>query len=246
MAKPSKFDSSLQHMDDELSKAKHQNNFQTWLFSQIYPYLKGNILELGSGLGSVSSLLIKKYKRGTIYLSDSDEDYVNDLKIKFNKFRNVKIAKINATKKNDFKVIPKKIDTIFAVNVLEHIKNDQLVINNVYDSLNDGGRFIVLVPAHPYLYNKIDKAVGHYRRYTKQRICKLAKKSGFNINKIFYFNAVSILGWFLSGKIFNQSSVNESNLSLLNKLIPTIAKIEKIFNKKIGISIIAILDKKSE
>ena len=57
-------------------------------------------------------------------------------------------------------------------NVLEHIKNDILEINNALEKLNFGGYLIILVPAHNKLYSKLAKAVGHYRRYDKNSMQK--------------------------------------------------------------------------
>ena len=50
-------------------------------------------------------------------------------------------------------------------NVLEHIKDDKLEIQNALNKLNPGGHLIILVPAHQKIYSKLDKAVGHYKRY---------------------------------------------------------------------------------
>ena len=38
-------------------------------------------------------------------------------------------------------------------------------VKNALEKLNYGGHLIILVPAHQKIYSKLDKAVGHYKRY---------------------------------------------------------------------------------
>ena len=50
-------------------------------------------------------------------------------------------------------------------DLLEHIEEDKLEIKAALEKLNNGGYLIILVPAHQKIYSKLDKAVGHYKRY---------------------------------------------------------------------------------
>src|SRR5690606_34687437 len=80
-------------------------------------------------------------------------------------------AKINRVK-NHF-------NTIYSVNVLEHIKNDEIALQNMNKLLNKGGRVIVLVPAKKSAFRKLDKYLGHYRRYEKEELKRIIENSGF-------------------------------------------------------------------
>lgn len=61
-------------------------------------------------------------------------------------------------------------DLVAAFDVLEHIENDTLAINEIYRVLKPGGRFISIVPAFSFLYSSHDKALNHFRRYDKKTI----------------------------------------------------------------------------
>lgn len=78
-------------------------------------------------------------------------------------------------------------------DVLEHVKNDAQAIYEAYRVLSPGGYLLITVPAHPLLFGKHDKALDHYRRYTKKEIDMLLKSVPFKIKKITYTNPMLLL-----------------------------------------------------
>lgn len=73
---------------------------------------------------------------------------------------------------NDFKnSIPANyFDVIVALEVFEHIEDDTAIMNELSHALRPGGRLILTVPAHQWLYGKEDAAAGHCRRYSKHHL----------------------------------------------------------------------------
>lgn len=114
----------------------------------------------------------------------------------------------------------------------------------MYEKLTPGGTFTILVPAHQFLYNCIDKSVGHYRRYNKKLMQAKVAQTKFKIKKLFYFNAISIPGWYLSGNIFKKDLLSENKMQLLDRLVPFLKFIEThLLRKTIGMSLVAVLEK---
>jgi len=229
--------------DLNLKILRKADNFSNWMFSQIKPFLKGTILELGSGIGTYSKLVIDNFPNNKIILSDIDKKYVNYLKGKFAQ-SNVSVFKLDITNENDFRNLNCTVDSIFVLNVLEHVEDDVQVLKNCYSILNPGGKLIILVPAHKFLFNCIDKTVGHYRRYTKKEMISKVSKTKFKIKRLFYFNFLSIFGWYWNGSILKKEILNESALGLFNKLVPILSFFEKhILRKKLGMSLVVVLEK---
>lgn len=219
-------------------------NFTNWMYSEIKPYLTGDILEVGSGLGTYSEKIVKDFKNSKIILSDIDYKYLKELKVKFKHKKNITITKLDLSNFHDFKKLNQKLDSVFALNVLEHIEDDISTLNNIYKILRKKGKSIILVPAHKFLFNCIDSSIGHYRRYSKKEIIEKISKTKFKIKKIFYFNFLSIFGWYINGNILKKKIVNENAIGVLNKIVPFLKFFEKyILMKKIGISLIIILEK---
>ena len=74
-----------------------------------------------------------------------------------------------------------------AVLVIEHIKEDNLVVIKALNLLRKNGNLIINVPAFSYLYSKFDKDVGHYRRYSKKDFQKILDSINFKkVNFIYY------------------------------------------------------------
>ncbi len=218
------------------------NSFTDWMYDEIKPYLKGNVFEVGSGQGTYSRKIINDFPKSRIVLSDIDENYVHRLNVLASK--NVDVLNIDISLREDFKKIKFPIDSFFALNVLEHIEDDVHAMNNVYDVLSPGGKFVVLVPAHKFLYNCIDKGIGHHRRYTRKDLLDKVSRTKFKVEKLFYFNFLSIFGWYLNGNILKREVINESAVGLLNKLVPLLRLFEKyILRQGLGISLVIVLEK---
>ena len=85
-----------------------------------------------------------------------------------------------------------KYDTVICINVLEHLKDDNLAIQKMKELLKPGGKLIIMVPALQKLYCSLDENVGHYRRYDKGDLQRLAKDNHLTIKKNIYFNQLGI------------------------------------------------------
>jgi len=68
--------------------------------------------------------------------------------------------------------ISEQFETITIIDVLEHIEDDARQLELMYDQLEPGGRLVVVVPAHQWLYGQRDRNVGHYRRYSRKTLLK--------------------------------------------------------------------------
>ena len=89
--------------------------------------------------------------------------------------------------------IQERFNTIIYFNVLEHVKDDISEINSALEKLNSGGYLIILVPAHQKIYSKLDKAVGHYKRYD----IDFFHNNKFKNSKIVRLRFLDFFGYFL-------------------------------------------------
>lgn len=230
---------------DILDVVAKADNLNTWMFKTIEPFCNGSILEIGSGIGNISQyFVLNKYD---IAVSDLRENYRTILKNRFqlseDKVLNLDIVDDNFD--SNSRNLLNKYDSIFSLNVVEHIKNDDLAINNMVKMLKPGGTLVILVPAYQALYNNFDVTLEHYRRYNKTTLSDLMSKYG-RIQKSFYFNAVGILGWWVSGKLFKNKMIPEGEMKLYNTLVPIIKIVDKITFNKIGLSVICVIKKRVE
>lgn len=227
---------------DILSVIEKADKFNYWMFETIKPHCKGKILEIGSGLGNISQFFLKE--NFNIILSDIRDNYCEVLRTKFEKVKqNVEVVNIDLVDPS-FDVKYSKylgtFDTVFALNVVEHIENDGLALINIYKLLKKEGVVIILVPAYQALYNGIDKSLEHYKRYNQKMTDRVVSQAGFKIVHRQYFNAMGILAWFISGKLQKNDTIPEGQMGLYNKLVPIFRIIDKIIFNKIGLSNISV------
>lgn len=212
--------------------------YNRWTQNQFSQYLSGEILEVGCGIGNFSSFL-SKY--GNLTSIDINRDYLRQAKKKLNQEVDVGFGDIE---KGQYFFKEKEFNTIVCMNVLEHIKDDLKALKNIYDLLTIGGCLILLVPAHQFLFNKIDQSIGHFRRYQKEKL-KLLLTEDLEIVKIKEINFLGSLGWFLAGKLFKEQKVSEGKIKLFNLISPPLLLLENIFEPPFGTSILVIARKKS-
>lgn len=84
------------------------------------------------------------------------------------------------------KLKPNSYDVIYAFNVLEHIEDDFAVFTQLSKALKKNGVIVIYVPAFKSIWSPMDNLVGHYRRYRKDRLHKMAKDNKLKIVKLRY------------------------------------------------------------
>jgi len=230
---------------ETLSSISKATKFNKWMFDEIRPYCRGKILEVGSGIGNISQFFLKDGQ--TITLSDLRTAYCGYLSSNFSEYPNLaSIAQIKLGT-SDFEkvnaVYKEQFDTIYALNVIEHIENDADAINNCKFMLRKGGTLIVLVPAYDFLFSPLDVSLGHFRRYNSKRLQKLLGQPGLEILKINYFNFMGISAWFIASKLMRKTSVEEGKMGLYNFFVPLFRIIDRILFKKAGLSVIGFAKK---
>lgn len=227
--------STLEHLSDV-------DQLNDWMFESIKPYIKGSVLEIGSGIGNISSRLIQ---RGIpLCVSDYSDYYCDLLKKKFADERLIKdVFQLDLAEPDLQSTCPALIgrfDTVFALNVVEHIKDDGLAIANARRLLKAGGQLIVLVPAFQILYNSFDKELEHFRRYTRTSAKKLFRAQGLEVMTSWYFNLAGILGWFVSGTLLGKKELPARQLTLYNKLVPLFRFADRLTFNSAGLSVIIV------
>lgn len=89
----------------------------------------------------------------------------------------------------DFPFYKYKIGGVGLFDVVEHIENDTLFLNELYNLLPQGCKVYVTVPAMKSLWSEIDQMVGHFRRYNKKEVERLSSEVKFKIiDSGYYFN----------------------------------------------------------
>jgi len=224
---------------DTLDAISFAPNFNEYMYKTILPFCKGNILEIGSGIGNISHHFINAGSQ--ITLTDIRSNYLDQLKEKYaDKAEGIlEMDLIHENFDIEYADHLNIYDTIFAMNVVEHIKDDNQAIINAKKMLKPNGHLIILVPAFQALYNSFDLALEHYRRYTRKSLNTLMSPH-LNLIHTQYFNAFGMLGWYVSGRLLKKKSIPVNQMKLYDKLILISKIVDKCVFNKIGLSVITV------
>lgn len=141
-----------------------KKDFRNWnLFCLVAPLVKGeSVADVGCGAAFFSGILKASGKK-VIGFEPSEE--MRLLARQMNPSVNILPGRAEEIDS----LLPEPVDSVVMIDVLEHIKEDFEQIKKVRAVLNNGGEFVFVVPAHPFLYGKRDEQMGHYRRYSKNQ-----------------------------------------------------------------------------
>ena len=81
-------------------------------------------------------------------------------------------------------------DLIGAFDVIEHIDDDAAALASIAGKLKPGGKLVMTVPAHQWMWSAHDVVNHHKRRYSKRALRRLIEGSPLRLDKIGYFNSL--------------------------------------------------------
>jgi 2-polyprenyl-3-methyl-5-hydroxy-6-metoxy-1,4-benzoquinol methylase len=147
--------------------------FKYFVMSKLAPKSQTRLLEVGSGTGN----FIKQLASEQELVITGSEIYLKGLIYAKRQMPEVEFIQFDVTDG----VVDDNFDLIVAFDVLEHIEADEAAMSNMQRMLNDGGRVIISVPQHPFLWSRLDEIVKHKRRYTLKELTSKLEASGFAI-----------------------------------------------------------------
>ncbi len=138
------------------------------------------------------------------------------------------------------KPLPEKADVIISCEVIEHIKPDQVqkYIDNIYSSMNPGGRIIITTPT-----TNVPTIPKHYQHFDAKKFDALLGGK-FESVEYTYLNVVNRLTWVLNRLVANRLFF--SNSVVLNRFVYQTYKKHLLFGTaKTGSRILVTATKKA-
>jgi len=149
------------------------------------------ILDIGCGDGSYIKTINKIGYKNTYGV-----DFANEA-IGFCKEKRVKNIRLHNMEnglpffENNF------FDVVVMLDSLEHIKNENKILEEINRILKPGGVILINVPAHQFLWSHHDEYLHHQRRYSKKYFTKKMNDHNFKIKRLTFTNFFIFLPGFL-------------------------------------------------
>ena len=159
-----------------------RNQLLIWAIARYFPQAK-NVLEIGCGTGFVLSGVQQAFPN--LVLSGS-ELFSEGLGFAATRLPGVELFQM------DGRHIPfrEAFDLVGAFDVLEHIKDDEDVLAQMYQATRTGGGIMITVPHHKFLWSPVDAFARHVRRYETRELREKVERAGFSIERITSFVSV--------------------------------------------------------
>jgi SAM-dependent methyltransferase len=212
--------------------------YNRWQYDRVAPFLGRRICEVGSGIGNMSALFLDGAPE-LLVLTDTDPYYRETLLQRFAGRQDVVVEELTLPDETAGRFQALRLDTVVALNVVEHIAGDVEALRCIRDMLQPQGRAVILVPALEGLFGSLDSALGHHRRYTRHSIAERMRQAGFRVERVFYFNLVGTFGWWLNARIRRVSRIPLAQLRHFDRLVPML-RIEDLISLPFGQSVIAV------
>jgi len=210
------------------------------------------ILDIGCGTGETLSFLKNTYPKTKLYGVD-----ILGSAVKFTKSRGLKNIYKTSANKLPFK--DNYFDAVLFLDVLEHIKDDDKAIKEAKRVLKKKGVIIITAPGLKFIWSDHDTKQGHYRRYTRRDVKRLAINNKLIPVCVGYFNfffclPISVIRLLSKIKIFKNLSDYDrginydiANATSANKLLKFIfvneIRLLRYIRYPIGVSVVAKLVK---
>lgn len=208
------------------------------------------ILNIGVATGA-TSVMLEKF--GTVKSIEYDEVCFNFVK------ENLKID-IEQGTILDLKFEENSFNLVCAFDVVEHVENDQLAVNEMIRVCKKNGFVFVTVPAFMQLWSKHDEVNYHFKRYVSSTLNPLFNNELGTVFYSSYFNSILFIPIYLVRFISNKfpklfkrdgsgSDHSMFELGFLNKVLYAIFYAENILLKRFiklpfGVSLMLSFKKK--
>jgi SAM-dependent methyltransferase len=213
-------------------------NYNTWLAERFRAHAGNRVLEIGAGIGTITSLLAPG--REKVVALEVDDFYVRRLKNRFRDQANVEPYLSDVALADWQRLKAERFDSIVLSNVLEHIPDDAGAVQRFAQILPPGGKVLILVPALPLLFGAMDEAVGHHRRYTMTTLRSVLENNGFDVERIEWMNLMGIPGWLVNSVLLRRRVMPPLQLRLYDQVAPLLARAEAKVKLPVGMSLFCV------
>jgi protein-L-isoaspartate O-methyltransferase len=234
--------SQLSYVGQELDVFAQATRWKRYWSSCLRPFLTGDVLEVGAGIGANTPILAPHLARSWICL-EPDPDLAQRAAAALAGDPSTAQCQVlvgtTQTVQEDL-----RFDTILYIDVLEHIEHDKAELERAATLLNKGGNLIVLTPAHQWLYTAFDESIGHFRRYDRASLTACGPQA-CKLRQLWYLDSVGLLASCGNRFLLHQAMPELCQILFWDRyLLPCSTLTDRVLFHRAGKSILAVWTKK--
>lgn len=237
---PGTFDGRAYAVEDQERMSRARNYFG-WQARMVKREIGQRVVEVGCGIGNFTGFLLD---RRAVCAVDADAECTKRLVARYAGRGNLSVAVCDVQSERFSELSRFMAESCTCLNVLEHVEDDLGAMRRMASILRPGGAIVLLVPAFQRLYGAIDRNLGHYRRYSRASLLRLAAASGLRVTEMRYMNAVGLFGWWANSRVFRRETQSAAQIRIFDRcVVPWESWIEERIAAPFGQSIFTALQK---
>ena len=224
---------------DDLDVLEEARRYGEHVFGLFRPFIGRRVLEVGAGIGTMSRKLVHDadlvvgVEPNPNCRSRLEEAMRGEPKFSLLSCR-LEDCDIDDLKRH-------ALDTVYCVNVLEHIEDDVAALTAFRDVIEPGGHVLIYVPAVQAAYGPMDAELGHHRRYSKRTLSAAFAAAGLHVTQLKYANFVGLIGWMYNSHVTKSRRHSVGQVKLFERFVaPWELPLERLIAPPIGSSLVAV------
>jgi len=205
---------------------RSRNRLIIWALQHYFPEA-GSFLEIGCGTGFVLSGIAQACPDMRFAGS---EVFSQGLAFAAERLPDAELMQMDA------RHIPyiSEFDAIGAFDVLEHIAEDEIVLQEINRALKPDGGLLLTVPQHQFLWSAADESAQHVRRYCVLDLKEKVEGAGFKILRSTSFVSL-LLPLMLASRRCHSGTGNEETKAELALSQPIDTLLENVMRMELGL-----------
>jgi SAM-dependent methyltransferase len=212
-----------------------QPRYRRFQLDLISPYCGRSVLEVGAGLGEFAQGFTGLDR---LVVTDADPGAVELLAARFADRPEVEARQLALGREV---ALDKPVDSVIAINVLEHLEDDAGALRSLANLVVPGGTIVLWVPGYQQLYGEFDRRVGHVRRYTPATVSDAVRRAGLQVEVAKPVNLLGGIAWWAAVRRGGSTSPNPKLVALYDRfVVPATRAIESRIRVPFGQTVLCV------
>jgi len=206
----------------DLERLGTADRFFGWTIDHFKPYLKGRVLEVGAGLGTITRKLVAADPALQIVALEPADNLFDELRAYASATAQVRASSLTCAEY--LRETSETFDVVLYLNVLEHIEHDVAELRTAASALVPGGHVLIFGPALGWLYSDLDYNAGHYRRYTVGALGRAAVDAGLEVVHVKYLDVLGVLPYWVVYRLLRRQSISGTTMWAYDKVLVPLSR----------------------
>jgi len=223
----------------DLETMQQARRYAAHVFGLFRPHIGSRVLEIGCGIGTMTEALLTVAER--VVAIEPNVNCAAVARDVLGSHPRFSLRTCHLEDCDRVELASYRFDTVFCINVLEHLTDDVGALRTFRDTLVPGGRVLIFAPAIPAVYGPLDAELGHHRRYTKRTLSKAFADAGLEVLTLRYTNPIGLLAWALNAHVTKATAHSLTQVRLFEWFVaPWALPLERLAAPLIGLSLVAV------